>query len=374
MRDLGLFTGISQSENFSNLKHLVPVREMPAASNPRPWPVGAPIELPEAFAVHGAHRSVHEFLARTATSALLVIRDGEIRYENYWAPGARQVQWLSMSVAKSFTSALVGAAVADGAIRSIDDAISDYLTVEPGSAYDGVSIRDVLLMSSGARWNEDYSDPSSDAKSLMDATAGDGGNLEHFVAHLVKDFEPGTVCQYNSGDTQALGLLIRAATGRSISDYMQTKLIEPLGFEDPGYWLLDASGTELAFGGLNLTARDFARIGELYVRGGEWHGTQVIDEAWVRDSVRVTADHCVLEAEDGFPATGYGYQWWLPRGEENVFSAIGVYNQFVYVNPATRTTIVKLSANPTYGLSVSEDDNLEEANLALLNTISSLDF
>src|SRR5690625_1652750 len=143
--DLGLFTGISQSENFADLKNLIPVREMTPATNPRPWPLGDSIELPEHFETHDSRLEVNEVLARTATSALLVLRDGAIRYENYWNTGGRDVQWISMSVAKSFVSALVGALVDEGTIRSIDDPITDYITVPAGSAYDGVKIRDILL-------------------------------------------------------------------------------------------------------------------------------------------------------------------------------------------------------------------------------------
>ena len=190
---------------------------------------------------------------------------------------------------------------------------------------------------------------------------------------MERALEPGTVCRYNSGDTQVLGLLIRTVTGGTIAEYMQKKLVEPLGFEYPSYWLLDGSGIEAAFAGLNLTARDFARLGELYRRGGNWHGTQVIDESWVRDSTHVTADQCVLD-EPGMPATGYGYQWWLPGVDTGIFTGIGVYNQFVFVNTNTNTTIVKLSANPTYGLSPSDDDNMEGANLALLHALSNAEF
>jgi CubicO group peptidase (beta-lactamase class C family) len=173
------------------------------------------------------------------------------------------VQWISWSVAKSFVSALVGIAVVAGP-HPLDRRPDQRLRPgRAGSAYDGVSIKDVLQMSSGARWHEDYSDRTSDVARLGAAMAP-GGSLDRFVATAVPESPAGTVCQYNSTDTQALGTLLVRATGRSITDYMQEHLYEPLGMESDGYWLLDATGREMAFGGVNLTARDFAKLGELY--------------------------------------------------------------------------------------------------------------
>ncbi|MER5221012.1 serine hydrolase domain-containing protein [Streptomyces flaveus] len=375
MAELGLFTGAPQYENFSRIKDLLPTCAMAPSSTPRPWPQGDTISLPETYVFASESRSTEEFLADTDTAALLVLIDGAVRHERYRLTGGPGVQWLSMSVAKSFVSALVGIAVDEGHIASIDDAISTYVPVRPGSAYDGVSIRHVLQMSSGARWNEDYSDPESDIWRLGAVLAGQG-TLDDFVATAARESEPGTVCRYNSGDTQALGALVARATGRPLAEYMQEKLCKPLGVESHGYWIQDVAGTEMAYAGLNLTARDFARIGELYRNGGVWDGKQIIPAAWVRDSVTVAAPHL----EPGRPWVGghtfdlgYGYQWWLPDGDRGEFSAIGVYNQFVYVDPPSRTTIVKLSANPRYGTSEEEADNRENETVAFLRAIARLD-
>jgi len=375
LRDLGIFTGIDQVENFANLKNLVPVSEMVSTKPAIEWPQGELISLPEEYPVGDEMKSVAELLERTSTSAVLVIRDGKIRYENYGKTGGVDVQWISMSVAKSFVSALIGMLVADGKIRSLDDPITDYIQVAPGSAYDGVSIRNVLLMSSGARWSEDYSDPTSDARMLMTAMAGEGGDLDDFVRNMQKELEPGSVCRYNSGDTQVLGLLIRNASGTSVSTYMQERLMEPLGCERPGYWLTDVAGNEAVFAGLNLVARDFARLGQLYCDGGKFNGVQILDPTWVKDSVRVTAPQCdLLDEEPGMPGVSYGYQWWIPAEPAGSFSAIGVYNQFVFVEPSSKTVVVKLSANRTYGQSARNEDNLEKENLAFLRTITEMTF
>ncbi|MFF1651261.1 serine hydrolase domain-containing protein [Streptomyces sp. NPDC058240] len=372
--DLGLFTGAPQHEHFCRMKDLLDTREMAPSAQPHPWPLGETIPLPETYDYDGTSRPTKEFLAGTDTSALLVLVDGAIRHESYFLTGGPDVQWLSASVAKSFVSALVGIAVEEGHITSIDEPISSYVPVQPGSAYDGVSIKDVLQMSSGARWNEDYNDPASDIFQLNAATAGIGGTLDDFVARMVRENRPGTVCRYNSGETQVLGALLARATGRPVADYMHEKLCEPLGMTSAGHWLVDPAGTELAFAGLNLTARDFARLGELYRNGGVWQGRQIVPAQWVRDSVTVTAPHLRPgqprvggQQADG---VGYGYQWWLLAGDRGEFSAVGVYNQFVYVDPVSRTTIVKLSASRLYGTSLDEATSGEEETIAFLRAIA----
>jgi CubicO group peptidase (beta-lactamase class C family) len=369
---VALFSGAPQHENFDRLYRLVPSSTMTASAKPHRFPDGEPVDLPTSFDFHGTAVDTEAFLDVTDTAALLVLRDGAVVHEQYRLTGGRDVQWISWSVAKSFVSALVGIAVAQGHIRSIDDPISDYIEVDPGSAYDGVRIKDVLQMSSGARWNEDYSDPTSDVARLGAAMAP-GGSLDGFVASAAPDAAPGTVCQYNSTDTQALGTLLVKATGRSITDYMQEHLYEPLGMESDGYWLLDATGREMAFGGVNLTARDFAKLGELYRRGGEANGRQVVPAEWVAASIVPDAPH--LEwgrpvIAGGTLPDGYGYQWWLIPGGLDQFSAIGVYNQWVFVSPRHDVTIVKLSATRTYGTTMGEETSYSETHEAFLRAVA----
>ena len=370
--ELGLFTGIPQHENFCRLPDLIPTSKMSPSSTPHHWPTTDVIDLPDTYAFEGRVKSAEDFLVETDTAALLVLRDGAICFESYALTGGRDVGWISMSVAKSVISALVGIAVGEGHISSIDQPISDYVRATPGSAYDGVSIRDVLQMSSGARWNEDYNDPASDIYRLA-AAMGNGGTLEEFVATMVRENEPGRICRYNSGDTQALGHLLVSATNRSITDYMQEKLVEPLGFSSPAYWLVDSTGMEVAFAGLIMTARDFAKLGELYRNGGRWRDEQIVSRPWVTASLTSEADHL----RPGRPVVGshpldlgYGYQWWLPASDSGEFTAIGVYNQFVYVSPTKKTVVVKLSANRRYGTSDDESTNRELETIAFLRELS----
>jgi CubicO group peptidase (beta-lactamase class C family) len=367
-----LFSGAPQDENFASLKNLVTVREMKPSSRPFVFPTGTLISLPETYRVDSASKDFKSLLEETHTSALLVLKDGAVRFEQYWRTGGRDVQWISMSVAKSFTSALVGIALAERLFGSLEDPIDKYVPKLSKSAYGGVSIKDVLQMSSGARWYEDYSDPNSDVFRMRKAWER-GGSLDEFISSLPREKPPGTLCKYDSADTQALGMLLVNVTGRSIADYMQEKLCEPLGMESPGYWLLDDRGRELAFGGLLLTARDFAKLGELYRNGGVWRGHQVVPASYVVDSIKVNAPHLApgkpVIGDHTLPI-GYGYQWWLPDGDGGEFTALGVYNQFVFVDPARGVVIVKLSANPVYGTTAGEETNKDFHNISALRAIS----
>lgn len=369
--ELGIFAGAPQHDNFCRIPEILPTTALDPSPHPHQWPQGEPVRPAQAYQFGDQTKSLDGFFVDTDTAALLVIQDGAIRYERYGLTGGPEVTWISMSVAKSFISALVGIAVDEGHIGSIDEPISAYVPVENGSAYDGVSIKKVLQMSSGARWNEDYHDPTSDIYRLM-AAMGAGGSLDEFVATMAPENKPGTVCRYNSGDTQALGALLVRATGRSITDYMQEKLYNPLGMNTRGHWLVDSKGMEVAFAGLAMTARDYARFGELYRNGGVWQGEQIVPVQWVRDSLDSDADHlqpgAPIVGTHHFPF-GYGYQWWKPAGSRDEFSAIGVYNQFIYVDPRTRSVIVKLSANRAYGTSDDESTNRESETLEFLRAV-----
>jgi CubicO group peptidase (beta-lactamase class C family) len=370
--DLELYSGRPQHDTFCRMGDLFPARVLQAAAEPIPFPLGEGMALPASFEFEGTTRSTERFLVETDTSALLVLREGSVCFERYMLTGGEDVRWISWSVAKSFISALVGIALDEGLIADIADPIDQYVPAIGDSAYAGVSIKDVLQMSSGARWSEDYSDPDSDVNRFAAAIAG-GQSLEEFVAGMSHATRPGTLCQYNSADTQALGFLLVAVTGRSIADYMQEKLVDPLGMQCPGYWLVDSAAMEMAFGGLNLCARDYARIGELFRNDGRCGGKQVVPEQWVRASVTPDAPHLrhgkVLVGGHVFPF-GYGHQWWTPEGDAGEFSAIGVYNQFVYVNPSHAAVIVKLSANRSYGTSPHEATNREAETIELLRAIA----
>ena len=366
---MNLFSGAEQYENFNRMTELFPSTTMKAAATPFEFGQGEAIELPETFVADGAAVDTQLFLAETDTVALLVLQDGKVLFENYSLTGGRDVQWLSMSVAKSFTSTLVGMAVEEGAIASIEDPVTKYVPALVGSAYDGVRIKDILQMSSGAAWNEDYNDPDSDIN-RFGRILGAGGSFSEFVTTMTREREPGTYNRYNSASTQVLGSLLLAATGRPIQDYMSEKLWEPLGMESDGYWLVDDDNVPMVFFGLNATARDYAKIGELFRKGGVWNGEQLVSADWVHASITPDAPHLMPGDNplSDFPM-GYGYQWWVMDGDEQEFSAIGVYNQFIYVNPTKNLVIVKLSANSDYGTTADGSTEREFETIELFRAI-----
>ena len=365
-----LFTGAEQYDNFPRSAELFPHSTMPAAANPQKFLQAARLQLPPSFSHQGQTYETQAFLETTDTAALLVLKNGEIIYENYWLTGGPNVNWLSMSVAKSFVSATLGIAVDEGFVKSIEQPITDYVPSLAGSAYDGVRIKDILQMSSGARWNEDYSDPDSDVMRFAEIFAL-GGSLNEFTATLQRQRPPGTFNQYNSADTQALAMLISQATGRSLTDYMTEKLWLPMGPENDAYWMLDAEGVEMAFGGLNATARDYAKLGELFRLKGRRDGRQIVPEAWVHASITPDAPHLMAgnNPNSDYPM-GYGLQWWVPEGTEGEFSAIGVYNQFIFVNPTRDTVIVKLSANNAYATDEEIAGDSELATFSLFRAMN----
>jgi CubicO group peptidase (beta-lactamase class C family) len=211
------------------------------------------------------------------------------------------------------------------------------VSVPSGAAYDGVTIKKVLQISSGVRWDDTYTDRGSEV--------------------------------FRLGVTQMPRQLLVAATGRSISDYMREKLMQPLGMNAAGCWLIDSTGSEMAFAGVNLISRDFAKLGKLYRLGGIWNGRQVFPADWVQAPVTSDVRHLQPGSIHSVPF-GYAYQWWVPAGERGEFLAAGVYNQFVYVDPSREVVIVKLSASRRYGTTMTEATNRQVESVALFRAIA----
>ncbi|WP_016969181.1 serine hydrolase domain-containing protein [Pseudomonas tolaasii] len=365
-----LFTGAEQYSNFYRLEEIFPSEKTQKSSYPFEWAVGKAVNLPKEYTYEGRRHETQELLSQTETSALLIIKNGQIRYENYWLTGGKERHWTSMSVAKSFVSALYGIAIAEGTINSIDDPASKYLPVLKGSAYDGVKLKDILQMSSGVHWDEDYANPDSDIAHLGLVMAS-GSSLLDFVKTLKRELPPGTFNRYCSADTLVLGLVLEAATGKTLAAYTQEKLWAPLGATQDAYWIKDNSSHTLAFGGYNATARDYARLGEMYRLNGKFKGKQIVPASWVKASLTPDAPHLVPGQRTSSDSTmGYGYQWWLPEGEEHDYSAIGIFNQFIYVNPGHHTVIVKLSASRNYAKTDNESSWREKETIELFRQIA----
>jgi CubicO group peptidase (beta-lactamase class C family) len=271
----------------------------------------------------------------------VVLKDGVIAHEQYLLGTAADDRRIGWSVSKSFLSALLGIVHAEGAIESLDAPVTRHAPQLAGTAYDGVSLRDVLRMSSGVRFNEDYFDYHSDIN-RMGRVLALGQSMDGFAASLTeRDRDAGEAWQYVSIDTHVIGMVIRGATGRAIGPLMGEKLIAPLGMESAPYYLTDGDGTAFVLGGLNMSTRDYARFGQLFLQQGQWNGQQLVPATWVDASTRP-------QAATRTDATQYGYQWWIPadaQAGDGEFLARGVYGQFVYINRQAGVVIAVNSAD-----------------------------
>ena len=265
-----------------------------------------------------------------------------IKYEKYFYGGDPQTLFSSNSMGKSFVSALMGIAVAEGAVESIEDPIGKYVPEFAGTDLESIPIRACLQMASGINFNEDTDMSRFSMRTLMGTPS-----MKVIADHGVQE-EPYTHRRYQSINTEILGQIIKNATGCSLAEYMEEKLWKRIGAEQDAYWTL-SNGTELAMGGLSVSIRDYARFARLYLNGGSFHGEQILTKEWVRDSMDVSAAYSRPGAnQDVYNAIGYGYQWWVPEGDRGEFMAIGVYGQWMYADPSRQIIIVKTSADPDF--------------------------
>lgn len=318
-------------QNFSNMESAFQTAPLPRGPGPvSPLPQGAEMTLPD-----GADRWITD---RDVTS-LLVMKDGEIRFEDYYLGTTADDRRISWSLAKSYLSALLGVLLKEGAIASVDDPVTKYVPGLKGSAYDGATIRNVLNMASGTVFDEDYLDNQSDIK-RMGRVIALGGTLDDFTASFTETFaEPGTQWQYVSIDTHVVSMVIRGATGRSIPDLLAEKIIAPLGPEQDGYYVTDGAGVAFVLGGLNFTTRDFARFGKMISQGGAYGGRQVVPAEWI-------AAATVPSAPTAPGDWKYGYFWWIPSdARDGEFLAYGVYGQYIYFDTARGVVIVRTAAD-----------------------------
>ena len=324
-------------------------------------------DLPVQYTYKGETKDLPKFLEDTATTGLVVLKDGRIVFEDYYLGNTASSKTISWSVAKSFVSALIGIAINERQIESIEKTVTDYVPALKGSGYNGVRIKDVLQMSSGVRFNEDYGDFFSDINRMGRAIAFNT-SLDRFVASLEREREPGTYNHYVSMDTQVLAMILREATKQTLSSYLEEKIWQKIGMESDAYWLTDNKGMELAFGGLNAVLRDYARFGQLYLQEGNWGGEQVVPAQWVRSSITPDAPHLQPGQNPNSDwVLGYGYQWWIPQKPEGDFLAIGLYNQFIYVHPKYGIVIAKSSAYPDYK---KDGDEKELETIEIFRTIA----
>jgi len=271
------------------------------------------------------------YLEHTKTVAFLVIKSDSIQYEKYFNKYEDESIVASFSMAKSVISMLIGIAIADGKIQSVDEPITNYIPELKRNGFDAVTIKYLLQMTSGLDFNESYTNPFGHA-----ATFYYGTNLRKAIHKLKLKDVPGEKFDYTSGTTQLLGLVLeRALESQTISSYLEEKIWKPLGMEYDATWSLDRKkdGLEKTFCCLNARARDFAKLGRLYLHNGNWNGTQIVPEQWVKESTKLDTT--------GHSAPFYQYQWWLTKNAEQ-FYAKGILGQYIFVDPNKNLIIVRL--------------------------------
>ena len=330
--------GFEHYDAWGNAMHVVH-RRGPISTLPR-----AERSLKVHYEWGGADHTLDELLARTDTTGFIILKDGKIVYERYFMAGNEKVRFLSASVAKSFTSTLVGLAIADGKIASVRRPVTDYLPELKGSGFDGVSIQDLLEMSSGVNFTEDPDNPNSDGYVFLHTTVGGDRKLTDYAKSMKSIEIPGRTWVYQSINTQVLAWMVTRVTGQSLADYLSRKIWQPLGMEQDALWATDSDGMEAAFCCFNVTLRDFARFGLLFANNGKWSGRQIVPEGWVAEA---TTPHG-LQVQPGRlrgSPLGYAYQWWTVPGVDHAFFALGFGQQFIYINPGHGVVIVKTSAS-----------------------------
>ncbi len=350
-----LFNAGNIEENFRNMGDIFPYLNV--AKGPENFRFKkSPQPLITDFEHHGSNYNVQKFLAKSKTTGFLVIKNDAIIFEKYYLGNTVDTLNISWSVNKSFVSALLGIAVEDGFIKSIEDPITQYVPELKDGGYNGVSIKNIMQMSSGVGFDEDYAAFFSDIN-RMGRVIALGNSINEFAASLKANREPGSYHHYVSMDTQVLGMLLKQATGKNPAEYLQQEIWSKLGMRSDARWLTDDLGMELAFGTLNVTLRDYARFGRLYLNTGNWEGEQIIPEQWIKDSVTPDSAH-LLPGENPASSTrsGYGYQWWIPEHPDaGDYLARGVYGQYIYVSPKHHVVIVKTAADPDW-LATSEEN------------------
>ncbi len=329
---------------------------------PRPWPRGP--EIAPRYEGGGSPCDVAAFMDRNGIAGLLVLKDGRIVLERYGLGLGEADRWSTMSTVKSITALLVGAAIHDGAIASVQDPVTRHLPELSGTAYDGVTLFHLLTMSSGTRWDETYSNPASDvnrySRSLADKVPG---GVLRIMAALQRAHPPGTVFNYNSGDTFLLGAALTRAVGMPLADYLSARVWQPAGMEFDAFYTLESEGgQEIGGSRAGMALRDFGRLAQFVLDDGVIDGRRVLPEGWIE---AVATPRFPVEMPRAPGITSYGYSWWLGDG---LMSALGFAGQRIDVLRAERLAVVTLGAFPQAPYVPAEEEVARRREVAAFTT------
>ena len=282
---------------------------------------------------------IDAYMLSQRSSAVVILHDGNLVYEKYGLDFGPEGKWTSFSVAKSLTSTMVGAAVKDGAIKSLDDKVTDYIDGLKGSAYDDVTVWQLLTMTSGVRWNEDYTDPNSDVAKFNEHQAAEGEDVTvSYMKTLPREAPAGEKWVYKTGETNLIGVLVSDATGKPLADYLSEKVWQPFGMEQDATWLLGSTGHEISGCCVQASTLDMARFGQFILGGAMVGGERVVPDDWLEMAT-------VKQADIGAPGRGYGFQWWT--NDDGSFAAQGIFGQGIFIDPARNLVIASNSNWPT---------------------------
>jgi CubicO group peptidase (beta-lactamase class C family) len=367
--DFLLWAPCLQSYGYRIVDRLFATRTIARPTHPMALPRGRELDL--FYTINGERRGVAELMDRNAIAGLLIIQDGRIVLERYGLGLKPADRWSTMSMVKSMSAVLVGAAIADGFLNGVDDPVADHLPQLAASAYAGVTVRHLLTMSSGVAWLEDYAGRTSHVNqySRLLAARKPGGVLE-LLRTLSSAHPPGTVWSYNTGDTYLLGAVLTAATRTTLADYMEKTIWQPCGMEFDGFYTLDCEGgQEIAGSRAGMTLRDIGRIGLLVASDGMASGRRILPAGWV-DAMSARAFDlpagAALEHRLALGLTGYGFSWWL-RDDGSMF-AMGHSGQRLYINRDKRTVVVNLAAYPEPRYRSAQEHDRDAELMALINS------
>lgn len=343
--------------SFSNLDKLLLHNTLPKAATPSPLPV-APGEFKCEYRFQNQTFTLDDFLNHQRVTGLLIVKDGAIQFERYQYDRTDRNRFVSHSMAKSIVSLAIGMAVAEGKIASLDDVASKYLPKLAGSAYGETTIRNVLRMSSGVAFNEVY-DGHDDVQrfSVLRNREGAVAALRTFDN---REAEQGTRFHYASSETVVLALVIRAVTGLSLSEYVATKLWQPMGAEADATWIKDNDGLETASGNFNAVLRDFGRLGVLLANDGALGAKQILPREYLLEATDWHRQPEAFQPKRATPFFGYGYQFWLFPGEKRRFALLGVYGQSIFVDPELK--LVMVLTGVAHSASVGKESYAAERN------------
>ncbi len=339
---LNSFKDENLAHTFQNTPQIQPTKTIHRGENTFQFLKEDNAALEGSFCFEGVSYPLETFMEDTRTLAMVAVKEDVIRYENYFSGGNEATVFSSNSMGKSFVSALMGIAVSEGYVDSVEDPVGKYIPEFAGTELENIPIRACLMMASGINFDEDRDMSGFSMRTLM------GTPAMKVIAKYGTQEEPYTYRRYLSINTEILGQVIVNATGRSLAEYMEEKLWKRIDAAHDAFWTL-SNGTELAMGGLSVSMRDYVRFARLYLHEGAYNGEQILDREWVRASMDASEEFAKPGANnDAYNAIGYGYQWWIPEGNQGEFMAIGVYGQWIYVNPSKQVIIVKTSADPDF--------------------------